>query len=227
MNAPVPIFGRAGWVGAALLVGLFAGGGITWSLLAQRGAKQGLVVYQLPADGGTHRHNPPLDGESHDNEAVKPVARESERPSSNALQLSEIHERNNRIVHGHPQAEGCFATALAAMDPFTKQGFDLRDTVWDGEISLDEAKSVACQLFKGNDYCFCVGTDTKGAKLSLQLYYHDGQPTEAEQTAQELATGASATARMRCRQTGTYFVIVKLEAAVQDKVPWGMVSAYR
>ncbi len=229
MNAPVPVFGRGGWVCAALLVGLFAGGGITWSVLARRGVRQTLVIYQLPADKGS----PPARGPACDNlprrgEVVEPVALERDLPATGSSPgQPEVRLRHDRIVRGHPQAEGCFTNALAAMDPFTKQGFDLRDTVWDGEISLDEAKSVSCQLFKGNDYCFCVGTDAKGAKLSLQLYDRDGQPTEAEQAAQSLPAGASATARMRCPQTGTYFVIVKLEAATQDKVPWGMVSAYR
>ncbi len=235
MNDSAPVFGRGGWVCIALLLGFFAGGGIIWGVLAQRGAKSAFVVHRLPDPVAAtapllHRTMPgpgsALEGTTRDDGVLEPVALE-EDGTAGSLRRPGVSLRNDRILRGHPQAEGCYNQALAALAPFTKQRFELRDKVWDGDLSLDEGKAVACQLFKGNDYCFCVGTDAKGAKLSLQLYDHDGLPTEAEQTAQTLPAGANATAWLRCRQTGTYFVIVKLEAAAQEKVPWGMISAYR
>lgn len=131
------------------------------------------------------------------------------------------------LLHGHPKAEGCLGCAIAALAPFTKQGFNLREKVWVGDVTVDEGKAVSCQLFKGNDYCFSVGTDVRGVKLSLQVYSGDGAPVESEQATHEAAAGADATASLHCPQTGTYFVVVKLDASAQGKVPWGMVSAYR
>ena len=140
------------------------------------------------------------------------------------VRSSGLRVRNDRILRNHPKAEGCLSNALAAMAALMKKGFDLREKVWDGEISLDEGKAVSCQLFKGNEYCFCVGTDAKGAKLSLQFYDRDGTPAEAEASQQTLTEGATALGVLKCHQTGTYFVVVKLEAATQEKVSWGMVS---
>ena len=134
---------------------------------------------------------------------------------------------SDRILHSHPKAQGCLANALAALAPYLEKGFALRDKVWEGKISLEEGKAVSCQLFKGNFYCFCIGTDAKGVKLSLQLYSSNGEPVDAEQSVRESPAGASATACWHCNQTGTFFVVVKLDAATQEKVPWGMVTAYR
>ena len=246
MNDPAPPLGRGGWVCAALLLGFFAGSGITWALLTRQAVRAPLVVYPLPPPGAVAEGHPssntaeetssvPGNDASVSSGGVTPppehvvtgpVTPDLEslggQPSPPGLQLDA-----SRLLHGHPKAEGCLANALAALSPFTEKGFSLRDKVWDGEISLEEGKAVSCQLFKGNEYCFCVGTDARGAKLSLQLYRSNGEPADAAQSAQELAAGASATACWRCSQTGTYFVVVKLEAATQEKVPWGMVSAYR
>ena len=254
---------------AALLLGLFAGGGITWGVLSQRPVKTPLIVYQLPPPGVVPPDAPdaakdpssrepdparsvrsldvgspaPFRGDAGDalpEPAAGPPIPSSALPddetgpaavgwnrSTDRLPLATLRIDSDSLLHGHPKAEGCLADALAALAPFLKKGFNLRDKVWDGVISLEEGKAVSCQLFKGNEYVFCVGTDAKGAKLSLQLYSSNGEPTDAGQSGQELAAGASATACWHCNQTGTYFVVVKLETATQEKVPWGMVSAYR
>ena len=242
MNDPAPAFGRGGWVCAALLIGLFAGGGITWAVLAHRGSSHALVVYQLPVAAGdtgriadfpgaaapdAQRMSPDFSVGDGGGDILEPIVL-NERGPGGSLRLPDLRQQSSeRILRTHPQAEKCFAIALAAFASYKKQGYELRDKVWDGEISLDEGKAVSCQFFKGNDYCFSVGTDAKGAKLALQVYAGDGQPVDAELAAQALPDGANATASLRCHQTGTYFVIVKLETATQEKVPWGMVSAYR
>ena len=263
MNDPAPPLGQGGWVCAALLLGFFAGSGITWALLSRQPVRAPLVVYPLPPPGAVAESHPSPgtaeeissvpgnDVSAHSAGVAPPPDRAADaagpRQISPAVPEHAVtgpaipdpesladqppapgpHLDTDRLLHGHPKAEGCLANALATLSPFTKKGFNLRDKVWDGEISLEEGKAVSCQLFKGNEYCFCVGTDARGAKLSLQLYRSNGESADAAQSAQELASGASATACWRCSQTGTYFVVVKLEAATQEKVPWGMVSAYR
>ena len=280
MNDPAPPFGRNGWVCAALLLGLFAGGGITWAVLGRRLATAPLIVYPLPPSGEARSGPSPQAGPSlappggggsavveasaearlpgptgregeaagadgAGNEAgapgtgwrrLDPAVRDGvmadsatvawEGPGGRSPQPA-LRFDSDHLLRSHPKAEGCLANALAALAAFTQKGFIPRETVWIGEVSLEEGKAVSCQLFKGNNYCFCVGTDAKGTKLSLQLYDGDGTPADAEQLAQESAAGANASACLQCRQTGTYFVVVKLEAATQEKVPWGMVYAYR
>ena len=246
MNDPAPPLGRGGWVCAALLLGFFAGSGITWALLSRQAVRVPLVVYPLPPPGvaAASRPSPNTaeatasvpgnDVSAPSEDAAPPPERAATGPVTPTLESPAgrppapgLHLDADRLLHGHPKAEGCLANALAALSPFMEKGFNLRDKVWDGEISLEEGKAVSCQFFKGNEYCFCVGTDAKGAKLSLQLYRSNGEPADAAPSAQELASGTSATACWRCGQTGTYFVVVKLEAATQERVPWGMVSAYR
>ena len=236
---------------AALLLGLFAGGGITWAVLGRRSAHAPLVVYQLPPPG-VARSDPsppatrPLSPPEGEGNAIMeegaglrrldPAVRDGAMADSTTVAwegpgggspLPAPRFDGDRLLRSHPKAEGCLANALAALASFTKKGFTARENVWVGEVSMEEGKAVSCQLFKGNSYCFCVGTDARGAKLSLQLYDGDGTPADAEQLAQESAAGANASACLLCRQTGTYFVVVKLEAATQEKVPWGMVYAYR
>ena len=270
MNDPAPPFGRGGWVCAALLLGIFAGGGITWAVLSRRPVKAPLIVYQLPPPGAlmadvpgaatdaspqSHgkagnalapqfgSHGPPLEDASNavpepgavpglptgpavpgDDTAPAPVEWNG---SSDRLPLAALRINSDHLLHSRLKVEGCLADARSALALFLKKGFNLREKVWDGDVSLEEGRAVSCQLFKGNEYVFCAGTDAKGAKLSLQLYDVDGAPADAEPSSQELPAGASATLFLHCRQTGTYFVVVKLEAATQEKVPWGMVYAYR
>ena len=247
---------------AALLLGLFAGGGVTWAVMGRRRAAAPLIVYQLPPPGATQSGPsprtepsplPPDGGDNAPGEAPDGTGNAATEPGAGLRRLDaavrhgamadsttvawegpgsgsplpSLRFDSDRLLRSHPKAEGCLANALAALASFTKKGFTPRETVWVGEVSLEEGKAVSCQLFKGNSYCFCVGTDAKGTKLSLQLYDGDGTPADAEQLAQESAAGANASASMQCRQTGTYFVIVKLEAATQEKVPWGMIYAYR
>ena len=270
MNDPAPPFGRGGWVCAALLLGLFAGGGITWAVLSRRPVKSPLIVFQLPPPGaimtgvpGVAKGTPPrphggsgnapalhfespgppledsgnavLESGIDPTVPMGPAVQDGETApvpvewngSIDRLPLAALRIDSDHLLHSHLKAEGCLADALAALAPFIKKGFSLREKVWDGDVSLEEGKAVSCQLFKGNEYVFCVGTDAKGAKVSLQLYGADGTPADAEPTGRELPVGASATLSLHCAQTGTYFVVVKLEAATQEKVPWGMVSAYR
>ena len=44
--------------------------------------------------------------------------------------------------------------ALQAAEPYVKQGFQVREDYWGGDLGSGEKKAVRQQLFKGNEYWF-------------------------------------------------------------------------
>ena len=54
----------------------------------------------------------------------------------------------------------------------------MREDTWGGDLPVGEAKAISHQLFKGNDYWFCMGSDVKGAKISVHVYDGDGTLVE-------------------------------------------------
>jgi hypothetical protein len=48
--------------------------------------------------------------------------------------------------------------ALQAAEPYVKEGFQVREDFWGGDLAAGEKKAVRQQLFKGNEYWFWLGT---------------------------------------------------------------------
>jgi hypothetical protein len=44
--------------------------------------------------------------------------------------------------------------ALQAAEPYVKEGFQVREDYWGGDLGSGEKKAVRQQLFKGNEYRF-------------------------------------------------------------------------
>ena len=67
-----------------------------------------------------------------------------------------------------------------------KQGFQVREDYWGGDLGVGEKKAVRQQLFKGNEYWFWMGTEVEQAKVSVHIYDADGKLVRA---ARQLAEG--------------------------------------
>src|SRR5205814_9848469 len=65
--------------------------------------------------------------------------------------------------------------ALQAAEPYVKQGFQVREDYWGGDIGYGEKKDVRQQLFKGNEYWFWLGTEVDKVKVSVYVYDSDGK----------------------------------------------------
>src|SRR5205809_7455866 len=65
--------------------------------------------------------------------------------------------------------------ALQAAEPYVKQGFQVREDYWGGDLASGEKKAVRQQLFKGNEYWFWLGTEVDRAKVSVHVYDSDGK----------------------------------------------------
>src|SRR5690242_21886120 len=68
--------------------------------------------------------------------------------------------------------------ALQAAEPYVKQGFQVREDYWGGDLGVGEKKAVRQQLFKGNEYWFWMGTDEEHAKISVHIYDSEGKLVE-------------------------------------------------
>ena len=97
--------------------------------------------------------------------------------------------------------------ALEAAQPAVKEGFTVREEYWGGDLPSGQPKPIAHQLFKGNEYWFWMGTDCKGAKISVHIYDSTGKLAEDE----VWQKGQKAAARIKPKKTGTYYLLVEVE----------------
>src|ERR1700745_700829 len=98
--------------------------------------------------------------------------------------------------------------ALQAAEPYVKQGFQVREDYWGGDLASGEKKAVRQQLFKGNEYWFWLGTEVDRAKVSVHIYDSDGELAERPDS---WAKDHFAAAHIIPKTTGSYFIIVSVE----------------
>jgi hypothetical protein len=116
------------------------------------------------------------------------------------------------------------AFALQAAEPYVKQGFQVREDYWGGDLGSGEKKAVRQQLFKGNEYWFWLGTEVDRAKVSVHVYDSDGKLTEESDSWQK---GHFAAAHVVPKATGSYFIIVSVEESPEERTHWALVYGFR
>lgn len=133
------------------------------------------------------------------------------------------------VAPARATVDDALSFSLEAVDQYIKQGYTLREDTWGGDLPVGEAKAITHQLFKGNDYWFCMGTDVKGAKISVHIYDGDGNLVEETSSQKDAAKGEGgfASAKINPKRTGTYFLIVKVEKSPEERTSWGLVYAYK
>jgi len=113
--------------------------------------------------------------------------------------------------------------ALQAIDPYVKQGYNVRDDQWGGDLGLREQKAIPHTLFKGNDYWFLMGTDVDNARLAIHVYDSKGKIAESD----AWQKGRFAGARVLAQATGTYYIIVEVTNSPKERTTWAMVYGYK
>ncbi len=113
--------------------------------------------------------------------------------------------------------------AHEAADPYVKKGFSVREDGWGGDLGVKDQQAVTAQLFKGNEYWFLLGTDVKGAVITLHLYDSQGKLAESE----AWQKGRFAGAKISPPKTGTYYAIITVEKSSQERTGWAVVYAYK
>ena len=114
--------------------------------------------------------------------------------------------------------------ALQAAEPYVKQGFQVREDYWGGDLGSGEKKAVRQQLFKGNEYWFWLGTEVDKAKVSVHVYDSDGKLAEESDGWQK---GHFAAAHVIPKATGSYFIIVTVEESPEERTHWALVYGFR
>jgi hypothetical protein len=114
--------------------------------------------------------------------------------------------------------------ALQAAEPYVKEGFQVREDYWGGDLAAGEKKAVKQQLFKGNEYWFWLATDVEKATLSVHIYDAEGKLIEQPDSWQK---GHFAAARVIPPSTGSYFVIVTVESSPEERTHWALVYGFR
>ena len=114
--------------------------------------------------------------------------------------------------------------ALQAALPYIKEGFTVREDYWGGDLPVKQRKAIVQQLFKGNEYWFWMGTDTKNAKISVHIYDSDGKLAEVEywNNKQQMAA-----ARIVPKKTGSYYLIVTIEKSPLERTHWALAYGFR
>ena len=113
--------------------------------------------------------------------------------------------------------------ALEAAQPYVKEGFTVREDYWGGDMAVGQPKAITQQLFKGNEYWFWMGTDVKGARISVHVYDSEGNLCEVEAKPK----GQFASARVVPKRSGTYYIIVEIEKSPKERTHWGMAYGFR
>src|SRR5215471_1722333 len=114
--------------------------------------------------------------------------------------------------------------ALQTAEPYVKQGFQVREDYWGGDLGVGEKKAVRQQLFKGNEYWFWMGTEVEQSKISIHIYDSDGRLCEQPDSWQK---GHFAAAHVIPKVTGSYFVIVAVENSPDERTHWALVYGFR
>lgn len=123
----------------------------------------------------------------------------------------------------HASVNDALSFAYEAADPYVKQGFNVREEAWGGDLAAGEKKAIAQQLFRGNEYWFCMATDDDSASISIHIYDSDGNLAEVE----DWQRGRFAAARIIPKATGTYYLIVHIKKSKLDRTAWALVYGYR
>jgi hypothetical protein len=114
--------------------------------------------------------------------------------------------------------------ALQAAEPYVKEGFQVREDYWGGDLASGEKKAVRQQLFKGNEYWFWLGTEVDQAKVSVHIYDSDGKLAEEKDSWEK---GHFAAAHVIPKTTGSYFIIVSVEQSPEERTHWALVYGFR
>lgn len=114
--------------------------------------------------------------------------------------------------------------ALQAAEPYVKEGFQVREDYWGGDLGAGEKKAVRQQLFKGNEYWFWMGTEVGHAKISVHIYDKEGKLVEQADSWQK---GHFAAAHIVPSSTDSYFIIVAIEESPEERTHWALVYGFR
>ncbi|MBX7208003.1 MAG: hypothetical protein K1X78_06825 [Verrucomicrobiaceae bacterium] len=107
---------------------------------------------------------------------------------------------------GREQSEA-EAAAWSMARPLEKEGFSFRAESWERELKPEMGKAVRVQLFKGNDYRFCVAVPVdSGVQITAAVLDGDGKP---QGQLQSVDAGWGLVLSFKPKKTGVYAVAIR------------------
>lgn len=90
----------------------------------------------------------------------------------------------------------------------SNEGFKTRDRVWNGKIKPGQPLRLAVNLFRGNQYWFCVAVEPEIKSPRVSVFGPDGQAVHASAHSEPGLAAAGVTAE----STGQYFIEIETSA---------------
>ena len=128
------------------------------------------------------------------------------------------------VAASRASVDDAHSFALESAEPYVKEGYQVREDYWGGDLGVAEKKAVRQQLYKGNEYWFWMGTEVEQAKVSVHVYDADGKLAEQPDSWQK---GHFTAAHLIPKATGSYFVIVAVESSPEERTHWALVYGFR
>jgi hypothetical protein len=128
------------------------------------------------------------------------------------------------VVSTRASVDDAQSFALQGAEPYVKEGFQVREDYWGGDLGVGEKKAVRQQLFKGNEYWFWLGTEVEKAKVSVHVYDSEGKLAEQPDSWEK---GHFAGAHIIPSATSSYFIIVTVEESPEERTHWALVYGFR
>lgn len=129
-----------------------------------------------------------------------------------------------QVAASRASVDDAHSFALESAAPYVKEGYQVREDYWGGDLGVGEKKAVRQQLFKGNEYWFWMGTEVEQAKVSVHIYDADGKLAEQSDSWQK---GHFSAAHLVPKTTGSYFVIVAVESSPEERTHWALVYGFK
>lgn len=118
------------------------------------------------------------------------------------------------------------AAAQALAKPLEKEDYVLRAEAWIKELRPEVGKAIKVQLFKGNDYRFCVAVPPKsGVQITATVLDFEGKPGGKIRVVEG---GWGAILEYQPKKTGVYVVAIRqTEAGKMRPTTCAMVTGYQ
>ncbi|MEZ5384758.1 MAG: hypothetical protein R3F13_04510 [Prosthecobacter sp.] len=106
------------------------------------------------------------------------------------------------------------------------EGFNIRAEAWNRDLEPKVGKAMRMQLYKGNEYCFCVAVPRKsGVHITGAVLDLEGKPSGE---ILPVLDGWGFVLFYKPKKTGMYMIAIhQTEQGKRKEVPCSMVTGYR
>ncbi len=133
------------------------------------------------------------------------------------------------LLPGHAPADetqDAEGAAQSMVRPLEKEGYVFRAEAWVKELRPEMGKAIKVQLFKGNDYRFCVAVPPKsGIKITAAVLDFEGKPGGQLRVVEQ---GWGLVLEYQPKKTGVHVVAIRqLEEGRRKPTICAMVTGYK